>query len=183
MYTIAILSITVKPISSLAATCIRTYSVVTVLFTLLLTTSTFIDVWIHCKHCIYTQTFKQTIEIITHTITASSITVKPISSLAATCIRTYSVLTVLFTLLLTTGTFIDVWMHCNNHNHSCELNLIFKWTVELHTIAPSSIAVKTISILAATCVRTYSVLTVLFTLILTIGTFIDVWMYCCKHLI
>ena len=45
----------------------------------------------------------------THTITALSITVESISSLAATCVRTYSVLTVLFTLLLTIGTFIDVY--------------------------------------------------------------------------
>ena len=53
-HTTAVLSIIVKSISSLAATCIRTYSVVTVLFTLILTTGTFIDIWIHCKHRTYT---------------------------------------------------------------------------------------------------------------------------------
>ena len=116
--------------------------------------------------------FKWTMEL--HTIAPLSITVKSISSPAATSVRTYSVLAVLFTLLLTISTLIDVWMHCNNHNHSCELNLIFKWTMELHTIAPLSITVKSISSPAATSVRTNSVVTDLFTPILTIGTFIDI---------
>ena len=168
----------VKSISSPAATCVRTYSVLTVLLTLILTIGTFIDVWMHYKNhnyaCTLNPIFKWTMEI--HTMTASSIIiVKSISSPAATCVRTYSVLTVLLTLILTIGTFIDVWMHYKNHNYACTLNPIFKWTMEIHTMTASSIIiVKSISSPAVTCVRTYSVPTVLFTLILTIGTFIDI---------